>query len=98
MDAAAVGSTETRALQKIKTAASANKDVHAPANVSGSRGEELKQVLSSYLQLPTLAELEETVISEAMKRADGNMSQAAKLLGIHRQTIAKKLQQTPPGK
>ncbi len=39
-------------------------------------------------ELPTLKQASQILIAEAMKRAGGNMSQAAKLLGIHRQTMA----------
>jgi DNA-binding NtrC family response regulator len=43
--------------------------------------------------LPTLREMEELLIREAVRRTGGNRSQAADLLGIARQTIIRRIQQ-----
>jgi DNA-binding NtrC family response regulator len=80
-DAAAAGSTDTLSIEKIKQS--------IKATVPPEPSPEMD--LSQYPQLPTLTDLEETALREAMKRAGGNMSQAAEMLGIHRQTMAKKL-------
>jgi DNA-binding NtrC family response regulator len=45
-------------------------------------------------QLPTLKQTEHLIISEAMKRANGNQAIAAQLLGITRQALNKRLKQT----
>jgi DNA-binding NtrC family response regulator len=45
-------------------------------------------------QLPTLRHAEQLLISEAMKRANGNQAIAAQLLGITRQALNKRLRQT----
>jgi DNA-binding NtrC family response regulator len=42
-------------------------------------------------ELPTLRELEDTLIAEALRRAEGNQSIAARLLGISRTTLNSRL-------
>jgi transcriptional regulator of acetoin/glycerol metabolism len=42
-------------------------------------------------KLPTLAEAEEMLIQEAMKRANGQPSEASRLLGIGRTTLYRRL-------
>jgi DNA-binding NtrC family response regulator len=46
--------------------------------------------------LPTLKQTEQLLISEAMKRAGGNQAIAARLLGITRQALNKRLKQCGP--
>lgn len=41
--------------------------------------------------LPTLEELEARLIQQALERTDGNASQAARLLGVHRTTLSRRL-------
>jgi DNA-binding NtrC family response regulator len=48
-------------------------------------------------QLPTLKELEQMLIEEALDRADGNQSMAAKLLGISRQALNRRVRQDKKG-
>jgi DNA-binding NtrC family response regulator len=81
-DAATTGSTDT-----IK----ATVPSEPSPDITGTHPAEKEMDLSQYPQLPTLTDLEEMALREAMKRAGGNMSRAAKMLGIHRQTMAKKL-------
>ena len=45
-------------------------------------------------QLPTLKQIEQLLISEAMKRANANQSIAAQILGITRQALNKRLKKT----
>lgn len=40
----------------------------------------------------TLEEMERDAISEALRRCDGNMSEAAKQLGITRQTLYRRIE------
>jgi DNA-binding NtrC family response regulator len=47
--------------------------------------------------LPTLTETEEALITEALRRADGNQGVAAGLLGISRQALNKRLTRRKPG-
>jgi len=47
-------------------------------------------------RFPTLDQVEEAMIHEAMRRSDGNQSMAARLLGISRPTLCKRLKKTPP--
>jgi DNA-binding NtrC family response regulator len=48
-------------------------------------------VISFSEQLPTLKQAEQSLISEAMKRAKGNQAIAAQMLGITRQALNKRL-------
>ncbi len=45
-------------------------------------------------RFPTLEEVEEAMIREAMRRSEGNQSMAARLLGISRPTLCKRLKKT----
>jgi transcriptional regulator with PAS, ATPase and Fis domain len=47
-------------------------------------------------QLPTLKEIEQLLIDEAMKRSNGNQSIAALSLGISRQALNKRLKKADP--
>lgn len=47
-------------------------------------------------RLPTLDEAGQLVVAEAMRRAEGNQSLAASLLGISRQALSKRLKKTDP--
>jgi DNA-binding NtrC family response regulator len=51
-------------------------------------------LLSFAEQLPTLKQAEQLLISEAMKRSDGNQAIAAMHLGISRQALNRRLRQT----
>ena len=51
----------------------------------------LSKTLSSLQKLPALKEIQEQVVAEALKRADGNQTVAARLLGISRQALHKRL-------
>ena len=42
-------------------------------------------------ELPTIKEATRTLVDEAMKRASGNQTIAAKMLGISRQALGKRL-------
>jgi len=54
-----------------------------------------ENVLVSFSErLPTLKQIEQLIISEAMKRANGNQAIAASLLGITRQALNKRLKMT----
>jgi transcriptional regulator with PAS, ATPase and Fis domain len=94
-DAAATGSTDTLSIEKIKQSTKTTIPPGPSPGIPGSHPAEVELDLSRYPQLPSLMELEAMALREAMKRSNGNMSQAAKLLGIHRQTMAKKLIKTP---
>ena len=57
--------------------------------VVDARGEE--PLTAFFGHFPTIAEVEELLINEAMKKAKGNQGIAANLLGIGRQTLNKRL-------
>ena len=54
---------------------------------------DLAESLKSLQQLPSLKDAEEAVIEAALTRADGNQSLAAKMLGISRQALNRRLLQ-----
>ncbi|MBW2487425.1 MAG: sigma-54-dependent Fis family transcriptional regulator, partial [Deltaproteobacteria bacterium] len=68
----------------VKQKPSSNMDSAAPIAAKGS------QVVFSD-QLPTLKQIEQMLVDEAMKRSNGNQSIAALSLGISRQALNKRL-------
>ncbi len=46
---------------------------------------------SAFSKLPTIREVEAALTTEALKRSEGNVSQAAGMLGLTRQTLSKRL-------
>ncbi|MGC8937985.1 MAG: helix-turn-helix domain-containing protein, partial [Thermodesulfovibrio sp.] len=67
-------------------------------DISNSIDKELKsEIVKFYIQmrfpdkLPTLKEMEELLINEALRRAKGNQGIAASMLGITRQALNKRL-------
>jgi len=61
-------------------------------DVSGSRPEgETNPFIEFFGHFPTIAEVEAYLIEQAMKRTKGNQGMAAKLLGMGRQTLNKRL-------
>ncbi len=64
-----------------------------PARVTG-----LEDLARAILALPIedkLAAIEEAVLARAMEAADGNKTQAARLLGVHRKVVERRLQRVP---
>ncbi len=55
------------------------------------RGADLPSPFSPMRPLPSLAQAEEMLIEEALRRTDGNQTMAAQLLGITRQTLNRHL-------
>ena len=51
--------------------------------------------LSALIKLPALKEVEQLTISEALKRANGNQTIAAQLLGMSRNALNKRLNRSP---
>jgi transcriptional regulator of acetoin/glycerol metabolism len=50
------------------------------------------ELLSFPARLPTLKQAGDLLVKEAMRRANGNQTQAARLLGISRPALIKRLQ------
>ena len=59
--------------------------------VTGAGADSFVDELSSLHKLPALKEMEELLITEALKRADGNQTIAAQLLGISRKALNNRL-------
>ena len=59
--------------------------------VAGAGADSFVDELSSLHKLPALKEMEELLITEALKRADGNQTIAAQLLGISRKALNNRL-------
>ena len=62
--------------------------------VTGAREVGFTETLASARDLPSLKEVESLVIAEALKRADGNQTIAARLLSISREALTKRVNRT----
>ena len=61
---------------------------------SSAKGTEQAEVLES--QVPSLARVEWEHIQRVLADCQGNISQTAKLLGLHRRSLQRKLTKYPP--
>jgi two-component system, response regulator RegA len=59
-------------------------------------GQEASTEVSDDVQVPSLARVEWEHIQRVLADCDGNISQAAKLLGLHRRSLQRKLFKYPP--
>jgi len=65
---------------------------HSPPEIESERQIQENNILVFFSeQLPTLKQAEQSLIDEALKRAKGNQSIAARSLGITRQALNKRL-------
>jgi len=88
-DAVARHQGTTLSLHSFKEAtATASQSLQSQSQVEGVSGA-LAELLPD--PLPTLTEMEEAMMTEALRRADGNQGVAAGLLGISRQALNKRL-------
>ncbi|HBG04195.1 MAG: two-component system response regulator [Geobacteraceae bacterium GWC2_58_44] len=67
------------------------KPVPARSSKSGADGEENPSFSAVFRKFPTILQIEELLIGEAMKRTNGNQTAAAELLGVARPTLSKRL-------
>ncbi|MBN1902906.1 sigma-54-dependent Fis family transcriptional regulator [Candidatus Sumerlaeota bacterium] len=67
------------------------KDAQPDFNESALHDISLEPVISFSEKIPTLKEANQRLILEAMKRADGNQTLAARLLGISQQALSRRL-------
>ncbi len=73
------------------------RDGQAPAGPSGSAAPALEPFFAEWDELPTLKEAAELLTAEAMKRAKGNITVAAEMLGVTRQALSKRLKRSAEG-
>jgi len=64
---------------------------HPPAKTKSPASLKVSLDFSLFSQLPTLRQIEESLITEALKRSSGNINKSAQILGITRQTLSKRL-------
>ena len=64
---------------------------HLPVQFTGPQDVVPQRESSSSQEFRTLAEVERAYINQVMQRVEANKSKAAKILGISRQTLRKKL-------
>lgn len=89
--------TVTAAVKAIKSGA--DQFIHKPATMSqiltalNTNAESLEDVP---IEAPTLARYERDYIEFVLSSCGGNISKAARQLGIHRQSLQKKLKSFPP--
>ncbi len=88
VDAVARHRGATLSLQSFKDASSGNRPAETGPRADGT----LRSMFESFpKQLPNFREAEEALLSEALRRADGNQGVAAAILGISRQAINQRL-------
>jgi DNA-binding NtrC family response regulator len=88
-DAVSRHTARVLSLDRFRSHVHARRDVPEPESVSCQ--EPLTSLFSICPKLPTLSLASELLVAEAMKRAQGNITQAAGLLGITRQALSKRL-------
>jgi len=86
----AVSTTRTNALSRAAFKKLAPL-THPPAKKTPPASLKVSLDFSSFSKLPTLGQVEESLITEALKRSSGNISKSAQILGITRQTLSKRL-------
>lgn len=64
---------------------------HLPSKTKPPTSSKVSLDFASFSKLPTLEQIEESLITEALKRSSGNISKSAQMLGITRQTLSKRL-------
>lgn len=70
--------------------------LHAPSRLAGARSAtEDRLLLSRSGRLPTLEEVTDLLVAEALRRTEGNQTRAARLLGISQSTLSRRLQRAP---
>jgi len=89
-DAVSLHASGILSLDSLRKQIAANAGERSPDRAPGSRApdEELIQIPGRF---PTLGEAEEALIGEALRRADGNQTIAAELLGISRRALNNRL-------
>ena len=88
-DAVARHDSGVLSMESFITAIGASRTPPSRSSEQSQAGESRLDVLFGHF--PTIAEVEEYLISEALQRAKGNQGIAANLLGISRQTLNKRL-------
>jgi DNA-binding NtrC family response regulator len=68
----------------------------APAEEESGPAQELEELIFPR-NLPTIRQATDLLVAEAMKRADGNQTAAAGMLGISQQALSKRLKKTDAG-
>lgn len=89
-DVLSITQSETIHMEDFKTFSRSGLN-KIPGTIEAEANDSTHIDFSTFSQMPTLKEMEYQAVREAMKRSSGNMSQAAKLLGINRQTMSQKL-------
>ncbi len=70
---------------------------HLPAETDSlTVGDGFDRVFSYTGPFPSLAEVEDYFVTQALKRAQGNQSIAARMLGVSQSTLSRRLRKSPP--
>ncbi len=88
VDAVSTTRTDVLSMTPFKKLAPLN---HLPAKTKPPTSLKVSLDFSAFSKLPTLEQIEESLITEALKRSSGNISKSAQMLGITRQTLSKRL-------
>ena len=90
-DALSLHKSGILSLEPIRSKISLNGDLKSPASENGSGSNESDGVIDIPGRFPTMKETEDSLIQEALKRAKGNQTIAAELLGISRRALNNRL-------
>jgi two-component system response regulator RegA len=92
--ATALSAMKLGASHYLSKPADADQILTAYRKISG--GEERQPSAAAAPEVPSLARVEWEHIQRVLADCDGNISQAAKLLGLHRRSLQRKLTKYPP--
>jgi two-component system response regulator RegA len=94
--ATAITATKLGADYYLSKPADADQILEAYRKIQAEDAENPNVETGSLAPVPTLARVEWEHIQRVLADCDGNISQAAKLLGLHRRSLQRKLSKSPP--
>ncbi len=96
-EAVSLHSTGILSLESVRKNISAASLDKSSKDVTPSLNQQSNEIIAIPGRFPTLAEAEESLIGEALKRAEGNQTIAAELLGLSRRALNNRLRRTEGG-
>jgi len=81
----------SNSVQKLWTVEAVAGDERTLTAINGERARD-----NSHSVLPSLARIEWDYINRVLELCNGNVSQAASVLGLHRRSLQRKLRRLPP--
>jgi DNA-binding NtrC family response regulator len=97
-DAISLHTSGVLSLESIRATIAEHIHTRTPANGASVQPEGSQQTANELLsfpgRFPTLKEAEDSLVDEALRRAEGNQTIAAELLGISRRALNNRLRRT----